>query len=452
MADSQDKLTPADAKKLAELEQQINRDKKADASAKKPTANQPSASATSSTATKSSASSTATNTRNAKPQSYGTGTLWLVSIFNLLVLAAIAAGGYWAWTQWQNQSQQQTQVLTDQKTNIQQQQAEFSQALAASQTSEAQLVQQNQALQSSVQSLIEQLQITSQQVATNQQNLADVSGRRPSDWLLAEADYLVRMAGRKLWLENDVKTAVLMLESADSRIQDLDDPSLLPIREKLADDIQALLQVNPISIDSVALETGALIKQVDSLPLAFFKKPATEQIDNPAAEVNDWRSNLARNWQQVTENFFSVKRKTVEIKPFMSDQEQWLSKQQLIFALLQAQTAVLKENQALFQQSLATANTITRNNFDTKHLLVTQFMQGIESLKNTDINRVYPEQFSAAPLLQDTIDIRLDNRFKTSSAEPTNMAPAEQIAPTEHSVPAEQVAPAPQSQEEAIAP
>ncbi len=55
-----------------------------------------------------------------------------------------------------------------------------------------------------------------------------MKGRRPNDWLLAEADYLVKMAGRKLWLEHDTASATILLESADHRIAELNDPSMTP--------------------------------------------------------------------------------------------------------------------------------------------------------------------------------------------------------------------------------
>ncbi|MCV5222274.1 uroporphyrinogen-III C-methyltransferase, partial [Escherichia coli] len=54
--------------------------------------------------------------------------------------------------------------------------------------------------------------------------VADVKGRRPNDWLLAEADYLVKLVGRKLFLEHDVESAAQLLESADQRIAALNDP------------------------------------------------------------------------------------------------------------------------------------------------------------------------------------------------------------------------------------
>ena len=306
MADSQDKLTPSDAAKLAELEKQLAKQKtvsppvkkqQAAASVKKNVEKQsikPADTLGKDTRYKSSESSNShkanKNTATSPPrkpvtESKGkTGVLWFFTVINLLLLAAIIGAGYWAWLQWHTQNQQQTDVLAQQQSsleqqnsNIEQQQSNIAQSIATNQLAKGDLEQQNQALQTSIQSLIEQLQLTSAQVQTNQRNLADVSGRRPADWLLAEADYLVRMAGRKLWLEHDVKTAIMMLQSADSRIQDLDDPSLLPVRAKLAEDLQALQQVNQVS--STASASGFLKKAKGKLSTCLSIAPKANAME-----------------------------------------------------------------------------------------------------------------------------------------------------------------------------
>jgi uroporphyrin-3 C-methyltransferase len=423
MADSQDKLTPSDAAKLAELEKQLAKEKTVSPSAKtekiaatKKVEKQPTKSADSfakETNNKSSKSSASFPRRKPVNESKGkTGALWFFTVINLLVLTAIIGAGYWGWLQWQTQNQQQTAALTAQQTSVDQQQTNIAQSIAANQLAKSDLEQQNQSLQTNIESLVEQLQLTRAQVQTNQSNLADVSGRRPADWLLAEADYLVRMAGRKLWLEHDVKTAMMMLQSADSRIQDLDDPSLLPLRAKLAEDLQALQQVNQVSTSTIALALGAMFKQVDNLPLAYFKKPETEVLDESVTgSIDDWRANLARNWREATKNFFSYKKVTSEIKPFMSEQQRWLSKEQLKFSLMQAQVAVLQENSTLYQQSLQTAFGLLIESFDTEKEMVIQFTNSLSNLQQTNFERTYPEQFIVAPLLRDIIEKRLNSRF-----------------------------------------
>jgi uroporphyrin-3 C-methyltransferase len=433
MADSQDKLTPSDAAKLAALEKQLAKEKttvpsvkkgQGAASVSKSEEKQPTKSddtlAKQSGFKSSKSSASAPPPGKADSVSKGkTGILWFFTMINLLVLIAIIGAGYWAWLGWQAQNQQQTDALAAQQMSVQQQQSSMlqqqkniAQSIASNQLVKNDLEQQNQALQTSMQSLVEQLQLTSAQVQINQRNLADVSGRRPADWLLAEADYLVRMAGRKIWLEHDVKTAIMMLQSADSRIQDLDDPSLLPLRAKLAEDLQALQQVNQVSTSSIALALGAMLKQVNNLPLAFFKKPEDDAVDETVTgTIDDWRSNLARNWREATKNFFSFKKVTAEIKPFMSEQQQWLSKEQLKFALLQAQIAVLRENTTLYQQSLQTAFGLLIESFDTEKDSVVQFTNSLSNLQRTDFESNYPKQFNVAPLLQDIIEQRLNNRF-----------------------------------------
>jgi uroporphyrin-3 C-methyltransferase len=433
MADSQDKVTPSDAAKLAALEKQLAKEKTTEPSVKKgqsaasvskseekPPTKSDDTLAKQSGFKSSKSSASATPPRKADSVSRGkTGILWFFTMINLLVLIAIIGAGYWAWLQWQAQNQQQTDALAAQQMSVQQQQSSMlqqqkniAQSIASNQLVKNDLEQQNQALQTSMQSLIEQFQLTSAQVLINQRNLADVSGRRPADWLLAEADYLVRMAGRKLWLEHDVKTAIMMLQSADSRIQDLDDPSLLPLRAKLAEDLQALQQINQVSTSSIALALGAMLKQVNNLPLAFFKRPENDAVDETVTgSIDDWRSNLARNWREATKNFFSFKQVTAEIKPFMSEQQQWLSKEQLKFALLQAQIAVLQENTTLYQQSLQTAFGLLIESFDTEKDTVVQFTNSLSNLQRTDFDINYPKQFNVAPLLQDIIEQRLNNRF-----------------------------------------
>jgi uroporphyrin-3 C-methyltransferase len=445
MADNQDKLTPSDEAKLAALEKQLAKEKTPSSFATKgqgTTAAHKSvekpATKSADTFSKETSSNMNKNTASSPPRKPAaeskekTPVLWFFTIMNLLVLVAMIGAGYWAWLQWQTQNQQQTDALTTQQTSmdrqqssleqqqssLEQQQSNIDQSIASNQLAKGDLEQQNQALQTRLQSLIEQLQLTSAQVQTNQRNLAVVSGRRPADWLLAEADYLVRMAGRKLWLEHDVKTAMMMLQSADSRIEDLDDPSLLPLRTSLAEDLQNLQQINQVSTSSIALALGAILKQVEHLPLAFFKKPEDKVVDETVTEsIDDWRSNLDRNWREATKNFFSFKKVTAEIKPFMSDQQQWLSKEQLKFALMQAQVAVLQENATLYQQSLQTAFGLLIESFDIKKDMVIQFTDSLSDLQQTDFERTYPEQFNVAPMLQDVIEQRLNSRFVNGNNE-----------------------------------
>ena len=348
-----------------------------------------------------------------------TGFMWLVVVLNFILLVLVLAAAYWGYLQWQQLQTTQTQYLQNQQNKLDQQ-AKSNLALTGD------IEQQNRSLAGEIKQYAEQLQNvarqaqqTAAQSAANQQTIAAVAGRRPADWLLAEADFLIRMAGRKLWLEHDVKTAMLMLQSADSRLQDLDDPSLVPIRERLAQDLQGLQQINPVSLSSVALSLGALLQQVDTLPLITFERPEkTEEDAQVSGSVDNWRSNLARNWKSFTQDFFSFRKKETDIKPYLSEQQQWLAKEQLKLTLLQAQGAVMKEDVTLYQQALQNALAVLIEDFDTQASVVSQFTNAVQNLIETDIERVYPGQFSVAPALDDLIQQRLDDVFSNGNATP----------------------------------
>lgn len=425
MAENQDKAGKSDEQKLAELEKQLttkaaqNKQAKTATAEVKPAAKSAAPVAPEKTpvsakpaASFSRSTSSATKTRNTGGQQAKTGFLWFVTLINLLILIVVVGAAYWAWQQWQAEGAQRQAEGEQQRSLFSAQQQNIEQTIQANRLVKDELEQQNLALQSSIESLLGQVQITAAQAEANKRSLADVSGRRPSDWLLAEADYLVRMAGRKLWLEQDEKTAILMLQSADSRLQDLDDPSLLPIRQQLANDIQSLQQINPVSLSSIALAVGGLVQQVDNLPLAMFRRPEVIEEELAVTEsLSDWRANLKKNWQEVTKDFFSVKRKQAQVQPFMNEQQQWLSREQLKLSLQQAKAAILQENNSLYQQSLQASLAQLIENFDLQKATVAQFVGSVQNLLDTDVERIYPGQFSSAPLLKDLIDRRMENRF-----------------------------------------
>jgi uroporphyrin-3 C-methyltransferase len=354
--------------------------------------------------------------KQAKPEKkvVRTGMLWFVTLINFLLILCLLGAGYWFWSQWQGRQTNQQDFFANQQLTLDNQQAALETQTLANDRLQQELRQENQQLQSSLVQLNSKLELTEQQVIANSDSLSDVTGRRPSDWLVAEADYLVRMAGRKLWLENDVNTAILMLQSADSRLQDLADPSLLPIRQKIANDLQALQQVNTVSLTSVALALSGLTPQVKNLPLAIQELP----------ELNDGTAQAEQSWLEelkiyITENMFDYQPRAdgETIKPVLSMQQQWLVREQLKHTLLQAQTAILQEQSTLFQQSMQRALGTIIDNFDLKAPAVEQFIASLQNLAETNIIREYPAQLESALPLKDLLDRRVKGAFTSGMSE-----------------------------------
>ena len=395
MSEDDKKKPEEEQAKLAELEKQLAE-----------TASAPKQATTSSKARPKTRSTTTTAKRStagqAKPQS-GNGLLWVFVVFNFILIVTAAGGGFWWWKNEQSKQIQAQNALKEELTRISNQHA-------AQQVLAEQIQGQNAQLVQNLADVSNKLEVANAQTEANSQRLNDVSGRRPADWLLAEADYLVRMAGRKLWLERDVKTAIMMLQSADARLQDMTDPSLLPIRQLLSDDIVTLQQLNDVSTTSIALALSSLSKQAPALPLALPKLPV---IEDNAVDISDTPmiENLKKQWRYFVENLIKYQPRQTPIRPMLDKEQQWLAKEQLRFALMQAQSAAMAENQTLFEQSLQRAIELIVAHFDLQVASVEQFANSLQNLTQTNLQRDLPQVLRAAQPLKDLLKQRVDAAF-----------------------------------------
>ncbi|MBS4688001.1 uroporphyrinogen-III C-methyltransferase [Aeromonas sobria] len=242
-----------------------------------------------------------------------------------------------------------------------------------------------------------------------QNRVLDLNDKRPNDWMLAESEYLVRMAGRKLWLEHDLISAITLLGNADERIRALNDPSLMPIRKALAEDITKLKGMPRIDREGLTLKLAALEDQIELLPLSTVSMPEAKLEADQAVTANpdEWESNLKKNWVKFTENFVTIRRRDGAVEALLSPQQEIFLRENLKTKLLQAQISVYREQQTLYEDSLDKAQRWLTQYFDTENS-ATRYMQGeIDKLKGEQIQIDYPEQFKTQAMLEQVLTERL---------------------------------------------
>ncbi|WP_245879643.1 uroporphyrinogen-III C-methyltransferase [Zobellella endophytica] len=308
-----------------------------------------------------------------------------------IILAILLTGGlYW---HGHNQAVAQAGQLDRLQAELQQQQ-DVLQATRAEQDARLATLAGNQ------DSVTEQLDGLSRKVL-------DLDNKRPNDWMLAEAEYLVRMAGRKMWLEQDVVAAAMMLANADERLAALNDPGLVPIRRALAEDIASIKSVQKVDREGLVIKLNSVNEQVDKLQLAGVIMARAEEPDFTLSEsVGDWKENLKKSWASFTDDFVTVRRRDGNVEALLSPQQHWYLGENLKGKLLQAQLAVYREQQEVYDSSLAQARQWLQDYFADDS--VRQFMlEQIDQLSGQQIDVDYPEQFTAQERLQQLLDDRL---------------------------------------------
>ncbi|ELU4010822.1 uroporphyrinogen-III C-methyltransferase [Vibrio vulnificus] len=239
--------------------------------------------------------------------------------------------------------------------------------------------------------------------------MADVKGRRPNDWLLAEADYLVKLAGRKLFLEHDVVSATSLMESADQRIAALNDPSLVPLRKAMAKDITDLKTIPLIDRDGLVLRLTALQQQVDQLPLANAILPEAKTVEKQQVsdDINNWQNNLMASLKAFSENFITFRTRDGNVIPLLSPEQHFYLKENIKAKIETAIKAVYQEQGEVYTTSLTTAEAWSKAFFNQDNNTVKEFTQSLKQLSEQKIQVQYPVKLQTQNQLADVIRERL---------------------------------------------
>jgi uncharacterized protein HemX len=173
----------------------------------------------------------------------------------IVLVIALGAGGYYHTHKQAQQLIAANQALQQQLEGVKQSQQQERNAL------EGLLQQQGKTLDAADR---EQANLA-RQLSELQEKVATISGSDAKTWLLAQADFLVKMAGRKLWSDQDVTSAAALLKSADASLADMNDPSLLDVRRAITEDISTLSTLTQVDYDGIILKVNQLSNQVDNL-------------------------------------------------------------------------------------------------------------------------------------------------------------------------------------------
>tara|TARA_R110001599_G_scaffold119741_7_gene290340 strand:- start:938 stop:2140 length:1203 start_codon:yes stop_codon:yes gene_type:complete len=213
-------------------------------------------------------------------------------------------------------------------------------------------------LQSQAQSMQEQtsrLEALEARLAEQRAELAQLRGGDRDSWLLAEVEYLLRLANQRLIMAGDTASAQRLLQSADGILRQLDSVGLHPVRRAVAEDLAVLRALPELDLEGLYLRLGALVDQVAGLVIFELPQRAGEDEAAPAAT---WQQRLQQGYQQALStlsNYIVVRRREVPVEALVDPQWEGLLRQNLVMLLQQAQVALLSGNQALYTASLQRA-------------------------------------------------------------------------------------------------
>ena len=283
-----------------------------------------------------------------------------------------------------------------------------------------------------------QQETLAKQLEDVQQKVAVISGSDAKTWLLAQADFLVKSAGRKLWSDRDVTTAAALLKSADASLADMNDPSLISARRAITDDIASLSAVSQVDYDGIILKVNQLANQIDNLRLADNNdddSPMDSDSEELSSSIGEWRVNLQKSWQSFMDSFITIRRRDETAVPLLAPNQDIYLRENICSRLLVAAQAVPRHQEETYKQALDNVSTWVRAYYDTEDATTRAFLEDVDKLSQQSITMNVPENLQSQAILEKLMQTRVRNLMaqpavtQSSAPAPTPPVPAPAPAP-----------------------
>jgi uroporphyrin-3 C-methyltransferase len=282
----------------------------------------------------------------------------------LLIALLTAAGGGYLWNKQREQQLLNEQFVTTQheltarSTELGQVTNDIKNLMAADQKLDDNVI----ALTRRFERQLEELPARMSRIETTLNKIPGVAEQARSAWLLAEAEYFLKIANAQLILGGNVNISLRALELADTKIKDLGNPGLTSVRAKISDERTALKAVPQPDTEGIVLELGSLAEALHTLPLS------RRSPDHFSAELD---KGTETGWQRARRviidalsNIISVRRSNTTITPLMSAAEEDMLVRSLDIELQIARLAVIRNEGDLYRTSLLAVASRLERYFD----------------------------------------------------------------------------------------
>lgn len=332
----------------------------------------------------------------------GNSVAWLAF---LLAIIAVAAAGYTAWHNWQGS---RDTSADDAVARLDGRMATSAKSLADLEARVANLGGRDPAIDTELsairQELDERVRLLSSlptrmsTLESSVASLAGVSEGARDAWILAESEYYMQIANAQLQLANNPQLASLALKMADERIVQLANPALTDVRRALSDELTALDAMEKPDIEGATLTLASLARVVESLPLA-----SAAMADEEANEIDPELSGAGRAWASVKNAMSGLvtvtppdQAKLVQLSP---DTEFFL-RNNIALQLQAARLALLRGEQAIFEQTLDDTNALLADYFDTSSASVSGAQATIAEIRGHVFTTAVPDISESLRLLR----------------------------------------------------
>lgn len=355
--------------------------------------------------------------------------LWAVVLLLLILVGGLTGAAYKGWQMYQ---QVETALAEGQTTRSQQinDLRGVREALTATEQTQTQLQQELGAVKQNTAGAVsaqeQKLSNMAERLDAQQERINALSNTSREDWQLAEAEYLLRVANQRVLLERNPHNAIALLEAADSIVRQvaagMGDPELFAIRQTLGRELTALKLVDQIDKEGTYVKLQALADSVEQLP-RMNPHHLSEEGEDELMALDDLPEHMpwyAKVWEVIKDSagvldqYIKVGNSEGPVEPLLDQNQALMVAANTRLYIQQAQLALLKEEQQVYQQSLQQAQALVENHF-LKSPERRQYLEQLQQFESLDIAPKLPDISQSLKLLHSFVEKlhKLESRADT---------------------------------------
>lgn len=239
--------------------------------------------------------------------------------------------------------------------------------------------------------LLEQKLAESESQQDALQTLYQEFANNRDDRLVSEAEQLLVLAGEQLQLAGNVRSALMALQTADMRLQQIDKPQAIQLRKLIAKDIERLQAVPAVDVVGTSLRLEGMAAAVENLPLLSDHHPhSANDAVAPDYETNAWRRLAGEVWHDIRQ-LVRIERIDHPEPPLLTPEQSFFLRENLRLRLLTARIALLQRDDSSYHADLRAADDWLKRHFDTSDQNVQNTLTTIRQLAGNVINIQLPD-------------------------------------------------------------
>ena len=282
--------------------------------------------------------------------------------------------------------------------------------------------------QDQVQQLQQQLALIQQAHTDTANQLAILQERENNnreDWLILEAEHLIKLATQQLSFERDVPIAIKALQAADDRLRRSAHPAIVNVRKAIAEDLHALRAVPVVDNVGISVTLSTLTEDIDRLPLNISEPKSHEQAPATAAEprrVDTWSQVPKVIWEDI-KSLVVIRNHEEPVQALLPPEQRFFLIENLRLQLEQARLAMLSGEVTVYQERIKTAIGWLEHYFNKNAKATSVALQSLRQLQKQDIAPALPDLSRSYKAMQRYMDAQDKSAKAGKSAKSGNTTP-----------------------------